>query len=59
MEEFMKAIAKHLDYKVILKDVVFSHVIPAAKLAAADTKETSIDDTVVSAIELLAKKFLV
>ena len=58
LDAFIKALAKHMDYKKMAANVIFNDVLPAAKLAAADTEETSVDDSVVAAIELLAGRFL-
>jgi len=58
LEQFLKALGKRIDYKKMAAGIVFNDLIPAAKLAAADTKETSVDDSVVGAIELLANRFL-
>ncbi len=57
MSELFENLWKYMDKKKMAYDMLKLHVLPAAKLAAADS-ESKIDDPIVAAIELLADRFL-
>lgn len=57
LKKFFIGLEDYLEYDDIVKDVV-KHLILAAEKAAADTKNTKVDDQVVGAIKLLASRFL-